>query len=311
MGVPNAKETPYRRTLRRMYQGRYVYLLMLPGIIYFIIFKFIPMGMLGIIFQDYNPYVGMAGSQWVGLKHFKELIQDDYFYLMLRNTLCINFLNLLFHFPVPIVLALLLNEIKNEKFKRFNQTMLYLPHFLSWVIVASMTFFLLSVDVGVVNKALATMGSPTVSFLSEPKLFWSIIVSQNIWKEAGWGTIIFLASISAVDMEQYEAAVMDGAGRLQKIWYITLPAIAPTIVTLLILKLGTILNVGFEQILLMANPSVNSVAEVFDNYAYRLGIIQGNISFASAVSVFKGLVGCLFVWVSNRIVKKMGYEGIY
>ena len=135
MGVPNEKKTSYSRTLRRMYQGRYVYLLMLPGIIYFIIFKYVPMGMLGIIFQDYNPYVGMAGSQWVGLKHFKELIQDDYFYLMLRNTLCINFLNLLFHFPVPIILALLLNEIKNDKFKRFNQTMLYLPHFLSWVIV--------------------------------------------------------------------------------------------------------------------------------------------------------------------------------
>ena len=231
MAVPKAK-TSYRRVARRMYQGRYVYLLMLPGILYFIIFKFAPMGMLGIIFQDYNPYVGMAGSRWVGLKHFKDLIQDDYFYLMLRNTLCINFLNLLFHFPVPILLALLLNEIKNDRFKRLNQTLLYLPHFLSWVIVASMTFFLLSVDVGVINKALSSMGSPTISFLSEPKLFWGIIVFQNIWKEAGWGTIIFLAAISAVDMEQYEAAVMDGAGRLQKIWYITLPAIAPTIITL-------------------------------------------------------------------------------
>lgn len=296
---------------RRIYDGRYIYLLMLPGILYFIVFKFVPMGMLGIAFQDYNPYVGMRGSSWVGLKHFMELIQDDYFYLMLRNTLCINFLNLIFHFPVPIILALLLNEIKNEKFKRFNQTLLYLPHFLSWVIVASMTFFLLSVDVGVVNKALAAAGRPTVSFLSNPKLFWGILISQNIWKEAGWGTIIFLAAITGVDMEQYEAAVVDGAGRLQKIWYITLPAIMPTIITLLILKLGTILNVGFEQILLMSNPSVNNVAEVFDTYAYRIGIIQGNISFALAVSIFKGFVGCLFVWSSNKAVTKMGYEGIY
>ena len=301
----------HNHTLRRIYQGRYLYLLMLPGILYFIIFKFVPMGMLGIVFQDYNPYVGMAGSKWVGLKHFRELLQDNFFYIMLRNTLGINVFSILFHFPVPIVLALLLNELKNEKFKRFNQTMLYLPHFLSWVIVASMTFFLLSVDVGVVNKAITAAGGQTVSFLSSPKLFWSIIISQNIWKEAGWGTIIFLAAISAVDMEQYEAAVMDGAGRLQKIWYITLPAISATIVTLLILKLGAILNVGFEQILLMSNPSVNNVAEVFDTYAYRLGIMQGNISFASTVSIFKGLVGCIFVWVSNRVVKNMGYDGIY
>lgn len=267
--------------------------------------------MLGIAFQDYNPYVGMRGSTWVGLKHFKELIRDDYFYTMLRNTLCINFLNLIFHFPVPILLALLLNEIKNEKFKRLNQTLLYLPHFLSWVIVASMTFFLLSVDVGVVNKGLMAAGREPVSFLSNPKLFWGILISQSIWKEAGWGTIIFLAAITGVDMEQYEAAIVDGAGRFQKIWYITVPAIMPTIITLLILKLGTILNVGFEQILLMSNPSVNSVAEVFDTYAYRLGIIQGNISFALAVSIFKGLVGCLFVWVSNKTVTQMGYDGIY
>lgn len=299
------------RLKRRIYEGRYLYLLMLPGILYFVVFKYLPMWMLCIAFQDYSPYVGVAGSKWVGLKHFIELFRDDYFYLMFRNTLAINFLNIIFAFPLPIILALMLNEVRTERLKRVFQTLTYLPHFMSWVIVASMTFFFLSVDVGVINKLLASIGRPTISFLSNPKYFWIILTGQNIWKDTGWGTIIFLAAIALVDMEQYEAAIIDGASKFQRIWYITIPAIMPTIITLLILKLGTILNVGFEQVLLMSNPSVNNVAEVFDTYSYRLGILQGNISFGTAVSVFKGLVGCVFVWCSDKIVKKMGYEGLY
>lgn len=297
--------------MRRIFEGRYLYLLMLPGILYFIVFKYSPMWMLVIAFQNYNPFVGIAGSKWVGLKHFIDLLNDSNFYLMLRNTLAINFLNLIFYFPLPIILALILNEIRHEKFKKINQTIIYFPHFLSWVIIASMTFFLLSVDVGVINKFRASIYQPTISFLSNPKLFWLILTVQSIWKEAGWGTIIFLAAIATVDMDQYEAATIDGAGRFKRIWYITLPAIAPTIITLLLLKLGTIVNVGFEQVLLMANPLVNNVAEVFDTYAYRLGILQGNISFGTAVNVFKGVVGFAFVWVSNFVVKKLGHEGLY
>lgn len=297
--------------MRRIFEGRYLYLLMLPGIIYFIVFKYSPMWMLVIAFQNYNPFVGIAGSKWVGLKHFIDLLNDSNFYLMLRNTLAINFLNLIFYFPLPIILALILNEVRHEKFKKINQTIIYFPHFLSWVIIASMTFFLLSVDVGVINKFRASIDQPTISFLSNPKLFWLILTVQSIWKEAGWGTIIFLAAIATVDMDQYEAATIDGAGRFKRIWYITIPAIAPTIITLLLLKLGTIVNVGFEQVLLMANPLVNNVAEVFDTYAYRLGILQGNISFGTAVNVFKGVVGFAFVWVSNFVVKKTGHEGLY
>ena len=297
--------------MRRIFEGRYLYLLMLPGIIYFIVFKYSPMWMLVIAFQNYNPFVGIAGSKWVGLKHFIDLLNDSNFYLMLRNTLAINFLNLIFYFPLPIILALILNEVRHEKFKKINQTIIYFPHFLSWVIIASMTFFLLSVDVGVINKFRASIDQPTISFLSNPRLFWLILTVQSIWKEAGWGTIIFLAAIATVDMDQYEAATIDGAGRFKRIWYITIPAIAPTIITLLLLKLGTIVNVGFEQVLLMANPLVNNVAEVFDTYAYRLGILQGNISFGTAVNVFKGVVGFAFVWVSNFVVKKTGHEGLY
>lgn len=295
----------------RMKRGRYIYLLMLPGIVYFVIFKYIPMGMLAIAFQDYNPYVGMRGSEWVGFHHFITLFKDPFFYTMFRNTLAINLLSLIFYFPVPIILALLMNEVAHERYKKFIQTIVYMPHFLSWVIIASMTFFLLSVDVGVINKFLTFLGVDTISFLSKPSAFWPIVIAQTIWKNTGWGTIIFLAAMAGVDISQYEAATIDGAGRLQKIFYITLPAIAPTIITLLILRLGAIADVDFEQLLFMTNSQVYHVAEVFDTYSYRLGIQQGEISFGTCVSMFKGLIGVVFVWISDFTVKKMGYEGIF
>ena len=296
---------------RRMIDSRYIYLLLFPGLLFFIVFRYTPMWMLIIAFQDYNPWVGVLQSPWVGFKHFLYLLRDPWFFLMLRNTLAINLIGLVFYFPLPIIWALLLNEIRHPGYKRFNQTIFYFPHFLSWVIVASLTYFLLSVDVGILNKFISFLGLPTVSFLQKPYLFWIILTLQDIWKESGWGTIIFLAAIAGVDLEQYEAAIIDGAGRLKRIWHITIPSIMPTVVVLLILRLGNIASVGFEQVLLMMNPMVYHVAEVFDTFAYRVGILQGQISFGTAVNVFKGFVGLLFVWASNRGVRKLGYEGIY
>jgi len=296
---------------RRIMDNRYIYILLLPGLLFFIIFRYTPMWMLIIAFQEYNPWVGVFQSSWVGFKHFLYLLRDPWFFLMLRNTLAINLISLVFYFPLPIVWALLLNEIRHSGYKRFNQTIFYFPHFLSWVIVASLTYFLLSVDVGILNKFIAYLGLPTVSFLQKPYLFWIILTLQDIWKESGWGTIIFLAAIAGIDMEQYEAAIIDGAGRFKRIWHITIPSIMPTVVVLLILRLGNIASVGFEQVLLMMNPMVYHVAEVFDTFAYRVGILQGQISFGTAVNVFKGFVGLLFVWLSNRSVRKMGYEGVY
>jgi putative aldouronate transport system permease protein len=296
---------------RRIIDCRYIYLLLLPGLLFFIIFRYTPMWMLIIAFQDYNPWVGVFKSEWAGLKHFLYLLRDPWFFLMLRNTLAINFIGLVFYFPLPIIWALLLNEIRHSGYKRINQTIFYFPHFLSWVIVASLTYFLLSVDVGILNKFIAYLGLPTVSFLQKPYLFWIILTLQDIWKESGWGTIIFLAALAGVDIEQYEAAIIDGANRMQRIRHITIPSIMPTVVVLLILRLGNIASVGFEQVLLMMNPMVYHVAEVFDTFAYRVGILQGQISFGTAVNVFKGFVGLLFVWVSNRSVRKMGYQGIY
>jgi putative aldouronate transport system permease protein len=296
---------------RRIIDCRYIYILLLPGLLFFIIFRYAPMWMLITAFQDYNPWVGVLKSEWVGFKHFLYLLRDPWFFLMLRNTLAINLIGLVFFFPLPIIWALLLNEIRHSGYKRINQTIFYFPHFLSWVIVASLTYFLLSVDVGILNKFIAFLGLPTVSFLQKPYLFWIILTLQDIWKESGWGTIIFLAALAGVDVEQYEAAIIDGANRMQRIWHITIPSIMPTVAVLLILRLGNIASVGFEQVLLMMNPMVYHVAEVFDTFAYRVGILQGQISFGTAVNVFKGFVGLFFVWASNRSVRKMGYEGIY
>ncbi|TVX97578.1 sugar ABC transporter permease [Paenibacillus cremeus] len=294
-----------------MVRYKFLYLLAVPGIAYFILFKFVPMWGLAIAFQDYNPYAGIDGSQWVGLKHFKELFADPSFYIMLRNTFAINLFGLVFMFPVPIALALMLNEVRHEVFKRFNQSIVYLPHFLSWVVVTSLTFFIFSTDVGIVNKLIMEAGHEPISFLSNPNYFWALITAQNMWKEAGWGTIIFLAAMAGVDPQRYEAAVVDGATRWKQIWHITLPAIRPTIIILLILRLGHMADVGFEQVLLMMNPLVTSVAEVFDTYAYSIGILRGQISIGVTVGMFKGVVGLVLVLVSNYVVKKMGHEGIY
>ncbi|WP_315899158.1 ABC transporter permease [Paenibacillus cremeus] len=292
-------------------QYKTIYLLALPGILYFILFKFVPMWGLLLAFKQYNPYAGFSGSEWVGFKYFHELFTDRNFYIMLRNTFAINLFSLAFMFPVPILLALMLNEIRHEVFKRVNQSIVYVPHFLSWVVVVSMTHFILSSEVGIINKVLMQLGFERIAFLSNPNYFWGLITAQSMWKEAGWGTIIFLAAIAGVDPQRYEAAVVDGAGRWRQIWHITLPAIRPTIIILLILRLGHMADVGFEQLLLMMNPLVNSVAEVFDTYAYSIGILKGQVSVGITVGMFKGVVGLVLVLMSNYVVKKMGQEGIY
>ncbi|SFK94954.1 putative aldouronate transport system permease protein [Paenibacillus sp. 1_12] len=301
----------WSRLWNRMVQHKYMYMLALPGILFFLLFKFVPMWGLLLAFKEYNPYSGFSGSEWVGLKHFTELFTDKNFYIMLRNTFAINIFGLVFMFPLPIILSLMLNEVRHEVFKRVNQSIVYLPHFLSWVVVASMTFFVLSTDVGIINKLITDSGGESIAFLSNPNYFWGMITLQNMWKEVGWGTIIFLAAMAGVDPQRYEAAVVDGASRWRQIWHITLPAIRPTIFILLILRLGHMADVGFEQILLMMNPLVSSLAEVFDTYSYTQGILKGQISTGITVGMFKGVVGFVLVMISNYVVKKLGHEGIY
>ncbi|TBL76494.1 ABC transporter permease [Paenibacillus thalictri] len=300
-----------RKRWARIKRNRYIYLMMSAGVIYFFLFKFLPIWGLLLSFQDYTPFKGFLGSNWVGLKHFSNLFHSEQFYVMARNTFFISIFNLVFYFPVPIILALLLNEVRHEVFKKINQSIVYLPHFLSWVIIVSFTFFVFSSDAGIINKWIVASGGQPVLFLSNPKFFWILLTLQNIWKDAGWGTIIFLAAIAGVDPSRYEAAVIDGASRWRQIYHITLPAIRPTIIILLILRFGNMADVGFEQVLLMMNPLVNSVADVFDTYSYMQGIVGGKISVGVAVGMFKGVVGLILVVTSNFIVKKLGYEGIY
>lgn len=289
----------------------WLYLMIVPGAIYFIIFKYIPIASLVIAFQDYNPWLGIMDSPFVGMKHFETFFMGNDFTRLLVNTLSISLLNLIFYFPMPIIVALLLNEIKNYYYKSTIQTLIYIPYFISMVIVASITYTLLNVNDGAINMIIKQITGKTIDFLSGKEYFRSIIVIQNIWKETGWGMIIFLAALAGVDVELYEAAKVDEAGRWKQMWHITLPAIRGTIVIMLILRVGSILNTGFEQIFLMSNSLNRSVAEVFDTYVYRLGVTNGQYSFSTAVGMFKGVVGCVMVLGTNWIAKKCGETGIY
>jgi putative aldouronate transport system permease protein len=280
-------------------------------VVYMALFRLLPIYGLVMAFQDYSLIKGVLGSPWVGFKHFSALFGSTKFALMMRNTIVINSLKLVLFFPAPILLSLMLNEVRSEKFKRLNQSIVYMPHFLSWVVIASLTFFLLSQDVGIINKIRVTTGLKAVSFLTRPDRFWMIIVGQNLWKDAGWGTILFLAAMSGIDPTLYEAAVMDGASRAKQILHITLPSISFTIVTMLILRLGQLFSIGFEQILLMQNSMVMDVAEVLDTYIYTQGIRNGKVSVGVATGMFKSAINIAMIMTANRIVKRMGHDGIY
>jgi len=308
--VPKAR-TGESSLLQRIIKNRAVYMMILPGLLFFCIFKYVPMFGIVIAFQDYQPYNGFLNSPWVGLKHFERLFSDPMFFTILRNTLLLFVMNLLFYFPVPIILALMLNEVRREAFKRVVQTLVYVPHFMSWVIIVSISFVMLSMDRGIVNELLAMMGYEKINFLMSNEWFRPMYVLQVIWREAGWGTIIYLAAMAAIDPGLYEAARMDGAGRFRQMWHITLPSIRSVIVVLLILKIGDVLELGFEHIYLLLNSMNREVAEIFDTYVYTAGLKQGQFSFSTAVGFFKSFVGLLLVMFANWAAKKAGEEGIY
>ncbi|QYR23934.1 ABC transporter permease subunit [Paenibacillus sp. sptzw28] len=286
-------------------------MLVIPGVLFFIIFKYIPMWGIIIAFQEYSPYLGVLKSEWVGLDHFIRFFSNPDFTLLFRNTMMISLLNLLFFFPLPIILSLLLNELNNQGFKRVIQSIVYLPHFLSWVIIVGISFLLLSESSGIINKMMMSVGLPKYDFLTNTDTFWGLLVLQNIWKESGWGTIIILAAITAVDPQLYEAAKIDGAGRWGQMWNVTLPAIRSVIIVLLILRLGHIMDVGFEQVFLMNNGAVAKYADVFETYVYRNGIQSGQFSYSTAVGLFKSLVGLILVVMANRFAKRIGEDGVY
>ncbi|MGN7764483.1 ABC transporter permease [Paenibacillus sp. 22594] len=278
-----------------------------PGIIFVVIFSYIPMYGVVMAFQQYDIFNGMMGSPWVGWMNFKMFFEAPEFWNVMRNTIVISVLKLIITFPAPILLALMLNEIGNMAFKRLIQTVSYLPYFMSWVIVSGLVFSLLSVDNGTVNYLLErlNLSHEPINFLAIPEYFWSILVSVNVWKEIGFGSIVYLAAIAGVDPAMYEAASIDGASRFKQIYSITLPSISPVIIIFMILAIGNLLSAGFEDILLLAtNPILRPYSDVIDTYVYRVGILNARFSYATAVGLFKAVISVILLVTANKIARR-------
>ncbi len=295
----------------RFLQYRWLYLMLIPGVVYFALFKYLPMYGITIAFQDFLPFLGYSGSPWVGLKHFEALFSGPDFPRILGNTLILAVLHILIVFPAPIIVALLLNELRLTWLKRAVQSSIYIPHFLSWTIVASLTFLLFGLDPGPITKFVANTFGMQIDFLADPEWFRPLIILQSLWKGTGWGTIIYLAALTGVDPNLYEAARIDGANRWRQMWHVTLPAIRSTVVVMAILMTGNLLDTGFEQIFLMTNSLNRSVADVFDTYVYTMGITQGMYSYSTAVGLFKALVGIVLIFGSNALARKFGQSGLF
>jgi len=286
--------------LKRIYKSRYLYIMLLPTIAFYIIFHYLPMYGIIIAFKDFKASRGILGSPWVGFKHFEQFFSSYYFFRLIRNTFLLNFYGLIFGFPAPIILAILLNELRSEKFKRFVQSVSYLPHFISVVIVVGFIVDFFSQN-GIVNNLLSLFGIEPINFLIEPKWFRPLYVGSGIWQGIGWGSIIYLAAISGIDPELYEAAIIDGAGRFRKIISITIPSIAPTIIIQLIFRIGGMMSVGFEKVFLMYNASTYETADVISTFVYRSGLQRAQYSYAAAVGLFNTIINFILLIGANYI----------
>ena len=300
-----------KNALSYINKKKYLYLLLIPGVVYFIIFNYVPMYGIIIAFKDFNFAKGILASPWIGFDNFKYMFGLSDFYKVFWNSLYLGFLRLVFGFPIPIILALLLNEIKSRVYQRVMQTVLYLPHFISWVVIGGILVNFLSPSWGIVNIFLKQIGIEPVFFLAKEEYFRPLVLLSSVWKESGWGTIIYLAAIAGINVELYEAAQIDGANRLQRLWHITLPSIKSTIVVLLILRLGQIMGNGFEQIFVLQNPMNLGVSEVFETYTYRVGIIGGRFSFGTTVGLFTSVIGVIFLLASNKVASLLKEDGLW
>lgn len=297
--------------VRSVQRDKWLYLMLVPGVLYFLLFHYLPMFGLSMAFMDFFPGVGYFQNPWVGLKHFQRLFTEPDFWMIFRNTIVLSIMNLVFYFPVPIILALMLNELRSQRYKRFVQTVIYIPHFISWPVIVGLAYVMFTTEGGIVNELIASWGGEKINFLASEKMFRPFIVAEVIFKEAGWGTIIYLAALAGVDVQLYEAAVIDGAGRWRQLWHITLPHLKSTIIILFILRLGRFMDSGFEQVFLMLNSLNRNVGEVFDTYVYTVGLAGGQFSYSTAVGFFRSLVSLILVMGTNYIAKKAGEEGVY
>ena len=304
-------KTSISTVLKREYvKNKYLYIMILPVILYYLIFMYQPMYGSIIAFKRYNPQLGIFNSPWVGTQYFMEFFNSYYFWRLLKNTLLISIFNIIFGFPAPIILALLLNEVRNKVFKRSVQTLTYLPHFISTVVVSSLLLNFLARD-GVINSMLTVFGVEQIQFMIRPEWFRTIFVGSTIWQEIGWDSIINLAALSAIDQQLYDACKIDGGGRWRQTFSVTLPSIAPTIIIMLILKVGKIMNIGYEKIMLLYNPSTYETADVISTFVFRRGILEGNFSYAAAVGIFNSIINLTLLIMANRISRKVSDTSLW
>ncbi|MEJ8304331.1 ABC transporter permease [Saccharibacillus sacchari] len=306
------KPSKISKTWKEYKKCRYLFLLLTPVLIWYAVFAYAPLYGIQLAFKDFRIMDGIWGSPWVGFKHFEFLFfHSPDFFKILRNTVVISFYHIIFGFPAPIILALLINEIRSTKFKKITQSLTYLPHFFSWVILSGILLTLLSPSTGVVNYLIQLLGLEPVYFLGDPNYFRFTLVTSAIWKEIGWGTIIYLAALSGISPDLYEAAVMDGASRWKQTLKITLPSILPVVVLMFILRTGGILDAGFDQILNLYSPATYEVADILDTYVYRVGLQNFQFSLTTAVGLFKNLVAFALVLLTNFVAKRLGQEGLF
>lgn len=291
-------------------RDRWLYLILVPVILYYILFKYLPMGGIVMAFQNYNLFKGIFGSEFIGLEVFQKIFKDHQFWNSVRNTLILNLLTLAVNFPLTIILALALNEIHAAKFKKISQSLLYIPHFISWVVVAGIADNLFNMTNGTVNSIVKSLTGSTIPFLSSKGWWMFTYVLCNVWKEIGWGTIVYLAALTGVDESLYEAAYLDGASRFQRIIYITLPSIKSVVVTMLILNISKMMNIGLDAPLLLGNSKVMSISEVISTYVYRLGIEKASYAQATAVGLFQSVVNIIILFLADKFAKLIGEEGI-
>lgn len=292
-------------------QNKALYFMILPGLLVLIVFKYLPMYGIIISFENFYPTKGVLNSEWVGLKHFQTFFRDPYSFRIIRNTLVLGVYSLLFSFPAPIILALLLNEVKNQKFKKLTQTISYMPYFLSVVIVVGLLKDMLSMNDGVINDLLVAMGLSKINFFIDPDWFRTLYISSGIWQGIGFSSIIYLAAIAGINPELYEAAILDGANRFKQAKYITIPSILPTIVILFILAVGGILGSDFQKIILMYHPMTYETADVISTYVYRQGILGASFSYSTAVGLLTSIISLIFITTTNYISKKVGETSLW
>ena len=295
---------------KRILKNKHIYIILLPAIVFYLIFCYAPMGGLVIAFQKFSITKGILGSPWVGFKNFQSFLSDYNFWRLLRNTLMINFWELLFGFPAPIIFSLLLNEIRKDKFKKTVQTITYMPHFLSVVVVSGLVLTFVSSN-GLVNSIIGLFGGEKIAFMSEPKYFYRIYVSSDIWQQLGWNSIIYIAALSGIDQELYEAATIDGAGRWKQLLHVTIPGIMGTIMILLVMRIGRMLTLGYDKIILLYNSSIYETADVISTYVYRRGLLDGDYSYSTAVGMFNSIFNFIFLMSANTLSKKATGSGLW